>query len=108
REREERERESTMMEEKRGLMGRKTFRRKGKAGESSMGTWDSKTARTAMESAELLKYWPVGLTGSSAISIPVSSCFVSASILDFPVFFPQTSCSLLLFALFSQPRLLAP
>ncbi|KAE8692759.1 hypothetical protein F3Y22_tig00110831pilonHSYRG00699 [Hibiscus syriacus] len=51
-----------MMEEKRGLIGRKTSRSKDNVGESSIGISKSKTARTKMESTELLKYSPMGLT----------------------------------------------
>lgn len=52
------------MEEKRGFNGKKRFSSVDMVGESSMGTSDSKTTRMQMDSAELLKYWPVGLTGS--------------------------------------------
>ena len=55
----------TMMEEKRELMGRKRFWRSGTVWESSMGISVSKTARTYTLSEELVKYCPVGLTGSS-------------------------------------------
>jgi hypothetical protein len=76
----ERERESTMMEEKRGLMGRKTSLTKGIVFESSMGTSVSKTPRTETFRAELLKYCEEGLTGSKASSsfsktISFSFCF---------------------------------
>lgn len=36
--------------------------------ESSIGISDSKTARIQMDKTELLKYCPVGLTGSDASS----------------------------------------
>ena len=57
-----------MMEEKRGLMERKTSRIKDIISESSKGISVSKTARMDMFRAELLKYCPVGLTGSNASS----------------------------------------
>lgn len=53
-----------MMEENRGLTGRKTSWSMDKVGESSMGISDSKTPKTLTDKAELLKYCPVGLTGS--------------------------------------------
>lgn len=76
----ESESESTMMEEKRGLMGRKTSLTKGISSESSMGTSVSKTPRTETFRAELLKYCAEGLTGSKASSsfsktISFSFCF---------------------------------
>lgn len=55
-----------MMEENRGLMGKKEFSRVTMAGESSIGLSNSKKARMLTESTELLKYCPVGLTGSSS------------------------------------------
>jgi hypothetical protein len=61
-------REITMMEEKRGLMGRKTSLRRAKACKSSMATSNSKTAIIYKHSDELLKYCPIGLTGSSNCS----------------------------------------
>jgi len=54
----------TMMEEKRGLMGRKTSLRRAKACKSSMETSNSKTAIIYKHRDELLKYCPIGLTGS--------------------------------------------
>ena len=68
----ERERESTIMEEKRGWMGRKAFWRSAMVGRSSRGTCDSKMPRIEIDRTELLKYCPVGLTGSASSS---SSCF---------------------------------
>ena len=55
-----------MMDEKRGLMGRKTFLSKDKDLASIMliGISNSKTARIHTDNTELLKYWAVGLTGS--------------------------------------------
>ena len=59
-----------MMEEKRGLMGRKTSLSSEKAWASIMvmGISNSRTARMEMDKIELLKYCPVGLTGSITIS----------------------------------------
>ena len=58
-----------MMDEKRGLMGRKTSLSKDKASASLMliGIANSKTPRIHRDNTELLKYWPVGLTGSASI-----------------------------------------
>jgi len=61
-------RERTMMEEKRGLMGRKTSLIRVKVCKSCMGTSNSKTPIIYMHSAELLKYCPIGLTGSACSS----------------------------------------
>lgn len=58
----------TMMEEKRGLMGRKISLRRARACKSCMGTSNSKTAIMYKHSAELLKYCPRGLTGSASSS----------------------------------------
>jgi hypothetical protein len=55
-----------MMEEKRGLIGRKMLRSVSAVGESSIGISDSKTTKMLTESAELLKYCPMGLTGGSS------------------------------------------
>ena len=57
-----------MMEEKRGLMGRKTSLRRAYVCKSSIGTSNSKTPMMYMHSTELLKYCPTGLTGSSCSS----------------------------------------
>ena len=55
-----------MIEENRELTGKKEFSRVMMAGESLIGLSDSKKARMLTESTELLKYCPVGLTGSSS------------------------------------------
>ena len=65
----EREGERTMMEEKRELIGRKTFLRRGIARELSIGTSNSKTPIIYIHSIELLKYCPTGLTASSPSSL---------------------------------------
>lgn len=57
-----------MMEEKRGLMGRKTSLNKAKTCKSWMGTSNSKTAIMCKHMTELLKYCPRGLTGCSSSS----------------------------------------
>jgi hypothetical protein len=62
------EREITMMEEKRGLMGRKTWLSNEMAWASLIGTSDSKTARIEIDKTELFKYCPLGLTGSNTSS----------------------------------------
>jgi hypothetical protein len=54
-----------MMEEKRGLMGRNRSLSNDMACVSLIGTSVSKTEIMDMESTELLKYCPVGLTGSN-------------------------------------------
>lgn len=58
----------TIMEEKRGLMGRNTSLSNDMVAESSIGFSDSKTARIHTDRTELLKYCPVGLTGSDTSS----------------------------------------
>lgn len=75
----ERERECTMTEEKRGWMGKKRFSSVDIVGESSMATSDSKIARMPIDSTELLKYWPVGLTGSSTTVSSTSTFVLTAS-----------------------------
>jgi len=61
-----------MTEEKRGLMGRKTSLIRAKVCKSCMGTSNSKTPMMYMHSTELLKYCPIGLTGSSCSSFRYS------------------------------------
>ena len=58
-----------MMDEKRGLMGRKTSLSKDKTSTSVMliGISNSKTPIIHTDNTELLKYWAVGLTGSTSI-----------------------------------------
>lgn len=58
----------TMMEEKRGLIGKKTCSASHIAEESSIGISDSNTPRTLTQRTELFRYWADGLTGSSSIS----------------------------------------
>ncbi|KAJ1426789.1 hypothetical protein SESBI_10040 [Sesbania bispinosa] len=58
----------TMIEEKRGLMGRK-LSLKSEEVKPSMGTSNSKTAMIYKDITELLKYCPIGLTGSPCSSL---------------------------------------
>ncbi|RWW45333.1 hypothetical protein BHE74_00048849 [Ensete ventricosum] len=68
-----------MTEEKRGWMGKKRLSSVDIVGESSMATSDSKIARMPIDSTELLKYWPVGLTGSSTTVSSTSTFVLTAS-----------------------------
>jgi hypothetical protein len=53
-----------MMEEKRGLIGRKRSLSNGIARESSNGSSNSKTAMIEIDRTELFRNCPEGLTGS--------------------------------------------
>lgn len=75
-----------MMEEKRGLMGRKISFSNGIASESSKGTSNSKIARMEIDRVELLKYCPIGLTGSATTSSAFSHS-ISSFVLDPEPFF---------------------
>ncbi len=66
---------STIMEEKRGLMGRNTSLSNDMAGSWSLiGISNSKTAIMDTDSTELLKFCAVGLTGSNPSSNSIN-CF---------------------------------
>ena len=61
---------STMMEENRGLMGKKRFSNVHIAGESLIGISNSNTTRMLRQSTELFRYCADGLAGWSPISSP--------------------------------------
>lgn len=65
--------EHTIIEEKRGLIGIKTFLSNVMAQESSTEISDSNTQITEIDMTELVKYCPVGLTGNDDISSSSSS-----------------------------------
>lgn len=60
--------ESTMIEEKRGLMGINRFLSREKVCKSWIGTSNSKTATMVSDKTELFKYCPLGLTGANISS----------------------------------------
>lgn len=69
-----------MIDEKRGLIGRKTLLSRGMIcdSKSSKGTSNSRTPRTDIESTELFIYWDMGLAGSEP---PASSSAVRFDII---------------------------
>lgn len=59
----------TIIDEKRELMGKKSFLSIERTGILWIGVSDSRTLKIERDNAELLRYCPVGLTGSRKSSV---------------------------------------